>query len=485
MDFELRYTGSDEYLPVSTKTTVILSKCNPQTQLYLKEGQIEPYSEVTIGVRSRLEKGAPLLIRNNSIELFEIIIGDGGEASFKTNLLQDINIFTAESPETPKCYAYESLPLVIDSSKKPTRLEYELKSINGKAATFTIKLLESESNMSVPNQPITVNILDTVLKGTTNKEGICEFTNEFFSFGEYTVQADFAGNDDLAGSTITANLKVAFIKPTITVADNEVHRGSRMKVRLTDPDGVPLAGQKVRILINGVYYDRVTDDEGYVYLRIRLQGTKYQYTISTPGNSNLENVSVTGELTVLDGLSITLRPSRSGIVSQANAPYQREWTFNYLALENNPYYDEYSYMRCNDIMHKSTNYSQPAGLYHTLFNFGELPDYDYIDALELTFEHRVTGVDVGNCVVSVENFYAQGGGNVYMTMESYAKPGTNGWAENKLTFYNEDIRLTRDSLRDHNMRIGFVYGSNSKNDKGKLDFRIKSIKLIYAPKEEE
>ena len=59
--------------------------------------------------------------------------------------------------------------------------------------------------------------------------------------------------------------------------------GSTFKTLLLDGTGHPLVNKSVQFNINGVFYSRITDENGFAYLNINLMSGKYIISSSYDG----------------------------------------------------------------------------------------------------------------------------------------------------------------------------------------------------------
>ena len=75
------------------------------------------------------------------------------------------------------------------------------------------------------------------------------------------------------------------VLPTLSAKDLYMNYkdGSQFKVNLLDGMGKPYSNQKVVFNINGVFYDRFTDDNGVARLNINLMPGKYIISSSYGG----------------------------------------------------------------------------------------------------------------------------------------------------------------------------------------------------------
>ena len=99
--------------------------------------------------------------------------------------------------------------------------------------------------------------------------------------GDYIITAEYDG------CKVSNNITVL---PTIESDDLKMayKDGSAFEVRLLTDDGQAATNQKVTFNINGVFYDRISDDDGIARLNINLMSGEYIIT-STYNTLNVSN----------------------------------------------------------------------------------------------------------------------------------------------------------------------------------------------------
>ena len=75
--------------------------------------------------------------------------------------------------------------------------------------------------------------------------------------------------------------------------------GTRFMINLTDENGNGLANQTVSILINGVTYNKITDENGSTSIGINLYSGLYHVTVSYKGTTEYAPASITSDINVL------------------------------------------------------------------------------------------------------------------------------------------------------------------------------------------
>jgi len=68
--------------------------------------------------------------------------------------------------------------------------------------------------------------------------------------------------------------------------------GSKFNATLVDGQGNPYAGQSVTFNINGVFYQRTTDENGVARLNINLMAGEYIITSTYNGNNIANKITI-------------------------------------------------------------------------------------------------------------------------------------------------------------------------------------------------
>ena len=153
----------------------------------------------------------------------------------------------------------------------PTLIAENLVKYFKNESQFDIQLIDGQGN-PVSGKNITMNINGVFYDRTTNENGMARL-NINLQPGKYVLTAF----DPLTGLQISFNITVL---PTLTGKDLHMtyKDGSQFEATLVDGKGNPLANANIRFNINGVFYDRPTDENGIARLNIRLMPGEYIIT---------------------------------------------------------------------------------------------------------------------------------------------------------------------------------------------------------------
>ncbi|WP_407413741.1 C1 family peptidase, partial [Methanobrevibacter sp.] len=141
-----------------------------------------------------------------------------------------------------------------------------------------VKIYKNDSQfkakIGVANQTVTFEINGGKYDRTSDAKGIATI-NINLNPGNYKIKTTFNG------TSVENNIEVL---PTL-IADDLVkyyRNESQFFIKLIDGKGNPVAGQNIRMNINGVFYDRATDENGIAKLNINLNPGEYILTAVDP-----------------------------------------------------------------------------------------------------------------------------------------------------------------------------------------------------------
>ena len=204
---------------------------------------------------------------------------ENGQASLGLNLNSDNYTVTVEFAGNEK---YEAQNLTADVEILPTIFANDIVKVYKNDTQYYALFVDSEGNPLV-NTEVTFNINGVMYKKTTNESGWAKL-NINLPAGEYILTAI----NPVTGEMISSN---------ITVLSQFAEHGDLVKVYGTsDPYVVQIrtkdgniagAGETVTFNINGVIYNKVTNETGHAVLNINLPPGEYIIT----GYYNDERVS--------------------------------------------------------------------------------------------------------------------------------------------------------------------------------------------------
>ncbi|MCC7554069.1 MAG: hypothetical protein KO202_06245 [Methanobacteriaceae archaeon] len=136
------------------------------------------------------------------------------------------------------------------------------------------------NNNSVVNQTIKICINGKWYYRVTDSKGYC-YMNLNLNPGKYDITALFDGTPSFAKSFKNSTM---VIKTLIYGEDIVMYYkdGTRYKAQFLASDGSPLKNKEVSFNVNGVFYKRTTDENGFAFLNINLYPKEYIITAIHP-----------------------------------------------------------------------------------------------------------------------------------------------------------------------------------------------------------
>ncbi len=153
-----------------------------------------------------------------------------------------------------------------------------------------------------------------------------QITIPLLSVGLHNITATYSGDDKYNPITKQGSITI-LPNDVVLAADNVVmlyHDGTRLVAKLTDTFDNPIANTPIFFTLNGIIYNRTTDENGTASMALNLDSGNYTATVTYFGNSSY-NAATTNA-------NITITPSIIGhdIVKM----YQNDTQFNATFLDN-------------------------------------------------------------------------------------------------------------------------------------------------------
>ena len=134
---------------------------------------------------------------------------------------------------------------------------------------YTVKILDGKGN-PLGGAKVTFNINGVFYSRTTNENGTAKL-NINLDPGNYIITASY--NGESVSNKINVLTRIVSSDLSMKYMD-----GSNFKVTVLDGQGIVSSGENITFNINGVFYNRTTDDDGLASLTINLMAGKYIIT---------------------------------------------------------------------------------------------------------------------------------------------------------------------------------------------------------------
>ena len=255
------YNGSDIYSKISKNVTVTI---NPSI---IAKDLVKMYQNDTKFYAKFIGSDGKALV--NTTVRFNIhgvfynrTTNDDGIAELGIMLRPGNYILTAYNPVTGEEKGF-------NITVKSLIVQNDLTKYYLNASKFEATIYDKNGSLAV-NKTVTFNIHGVFYTRSTDDKGVVSLGISLRP-GEYIITTIYEGL--AVGNNIT-------VLPTLVTSDlNMTHEdGSNFTAQTLDGQGKPLANQNVTFNINGVFYNKVTDENGVASLAMRLMSGKYIIT---------------------------------------------------------------------------------------------------------------------------------------------------------------------------------------------------------------
>ena len=284
------YNGDDIYAPIKNSTAFTVSKVSDYN-MTVDIADIVKGENATITVSVPEDGTGNVIVTINGTDYkgtvvngtVKVIIPGLDEGTYKV-----VTFYTGDNK-------YDSMivngTITVNKNTKTTlTMDNLVKYFNGPQKLMA-KLVDGFGN-PIANATVYFTINGKVYARITDENGTASIAIRLLP-GEYKASALFNGTKDHDKATANATVTV---KSTIFGNDTTLYfrNGTQYMAKFLDSDGKALANTDVKFNINGVFYTRVTDENGIARLNIRLDPASYIITAYNPvtGEQKANNITV-------------------------------------------------------------------------------------------------------------------------------------------------------------------------------------------------
>ena len=292
------YNGDDTYMPMENSTKFTVSKVSDYN-MTVDIADIIKGENATITVTVPKDGTGSVVVTINGTDYkgsvtngtAKVIIPGLDEGTYKV-----VTFYTGDAK-------YDSMivngTITVNKNTKTTlTMDDVVKYFKG-AQNLTAKLVDTFGN-PIANATVYFTVNGKVYAKTTDKNGTASMGIGLVP-NEYKVNAVFNGTKDYDKATANATVTV---KNTVFGNDTTLYfcNGTKYVAKFLDSNGKALANTTVKFNINGVFYTRVTDENGTAGLGIRLDPKSYVITAYNPatGEERANNITVMPTLVTKD-----------------------------------------------------------------------------------------------------------------------------------------------------------------------------------------
>ena len=284
------YNGDDIYAPIKNSTAFTVSKVSDYN-MTVDIADIVKGENATITVTIPEDGTGSVIVTINGTNykgtvikgIAKVIIPDLDEGTYKV-----VTFYTGDNK-------YDSMivngTITVNKNTITTLTMNNLVKYFGSSQRLVAKLADALGN-PIANATVYFTINGKVHARITDENGTASIAIRLLP-GEYKASALFNGTKDHDKATANATVTV---KSTIFGNDTTLYfrNGTQYMAKFLDSDGKALANTDVKFNINGVFYTRVTDENGIARLNIRLDPASYIITAYNPvtGEQKANEVTV-------------------------------------------------------------------------------------------------------------------------------------------------------------------------------------------------
>ena len=294
----VKYSGDNKYLPSENTTQFSVAKVSDYNVTVdivdIIEGENATVTvvvpddgtgEVIITIDGKEYKGSV----DNGVA--KVVIPDLKEGTYKV-----VTFYTGDNK-------YDSMivngTITVNKNTKTTLTMDDVVKYFSGSQNLTAKLVDAFGN-PIANATVYFTVNGKVYAKTTDKNGTASMGIGLVP-NEYKVNAVFNGTKDYDKATANATVTV---KNTVLGNDTTLYfcNGTKYVAKFLDSNGKALANTTVKFNINGVFYTRVTDENGTASLTIKLDPKSYVITAYNPatGEERANNITVMPTLITKD-----------------------------------------------------------------------------------------------------------------------------------------------------------------------------------------
>ena len=284
------YNGDDIYAPIKNSTAFTVSKVSDYN-MTVDIADIVKGENATITVSVPEDGTGNVIVTINGTDYkgtvvngtAKVIIPGLDEGSYKV-----VTFYTGDNK-------YDSMvvngTITVNKNTKTTlTMDNLVKYFNGPQKLMA-KLVDGFGN-PIANATVYFTINGKVYARITDENGTASIAIRLLP-GEYKASALFNGTDDYDMAAVNVSV---LVKNTILGNDTTLYfrNGTQYVAKFLDSNGKALANTDVKFNINGVFYTRVTDENGIARLNIRLDPASYIITAYNPvtGEQKANNITV-------------------------------------------------------------------------------------------------------------------------------------------------------------------------------------------------
>ena len=269
------YNGSASYSKISKNITVTINPSIIADDLVKMYKNDTKFSAKFLGNDGKVLANTTVKFNINGV-LYTRTTNNDGVGSLAINLRPGEYVLTAYNPVTGEQQGF-------NITVKSLIVTQDLTKYYMNASSFQATIYDKNGSLAV-GKNVTFNINGVFYTRTADENGVVSLAINLRP-GEYIITTIYEELD--IGNNVV-------VLPTLVTSDlNMTYRdGSKFTAQTLDGHGKPLANQNVSFNVNGVFYHKVTGDDGVASLTINLMSGKYIITSSWNDFQTGNNITI-------------------------------------------------------------------------------------------------------------------------------------------------------------------------------------------------
>ncbi len=272
----ISYSGSDIYLNSSISRTITVKSTIQASDVvkYYRNGT--QYYATILDFKGNPVANTDVMMNINGV-FYTRTTNSAGVVKLNLNLNPGEYILTVYNPITGDQFSNNVtiLSILVEN--------HDLVKYYKNASKYSVKVLD-EKGSPLSGADVTFNINGVLYTRTSDLNGVASLAINL-NPGTYTITAQYNS------ASVSNTIKVL---STIKAEDlvMKYRDGSKFKALILDGQGNPYPNQSVTFNINGVFYTKITDSEGFASLNINLMAGKYIITSMFNGLSASNTITI-------------------------------------------------------------------------------------------------------------------------------------------------------------------------------------------------
>ena len=269
------YNGSASYSKISKNITVTINPSIIADDLVKMYKNDTKFSAKFLGSDGKVLANTTVKFNINGV-LYTRTTNNDGVGSLAINLRPGEYVLTAYNPVTGEQQGF-------NITVKSLIVTQDLTKYYMNASSFQATIYDKNGSLAV-GKNVTFNINGVFYTRTADENGVVSLAINLRP-GEYIIttiyeRLDIGNNIVVLPTLVTHDINMTYMD------------GSKFTAQTLDGHGKPLANQNVSFNVNGVFYHKVTDDNGFASLTIRLMSGKYIITSSWNDFQTGNNITI-------------------------------------------------------------------------------------------------------------------------------------------------------------------------------------------------